>query len=126
VLVLVLLVLVLVLLVLVLVLLVLVLVLLVLVLVELVETLLLLLLPTLPEPGPLTLDMPLVCSVVGNNGSISCSQTVVYIPGLPSEARLPGSRLPQFSELAQHALALPQSGPAAQAVQPMYTSLSAM
>jgi hypothetical protein len=92
-------------LVLVLVLVVLVLVLLELVLVVLVETLLLLLLLlTLPEPGPLTLDMPLVCSVVGNNGSISCSQTVVYIPGLPSEARLPGSRLPQFSEFAQHAL----------------------
>jgi hypothetical protein len=92
-----------VLLVLALVLLVLVLALLVLVLVELVETLLLLLL-TLPEPGPLTLDMPLVCSVVGNNGSISCSHTVVYIPGLPSEARLPGSRLPQVPEFAQHAL----------------------
>jgi hypothetical protein len=95
---------VLVLLVLVLGLIVLVLVLLVLVLVVLVEALLLLLLLTLPEPGPLIFDMPLVCSVVGNNGSISCSQTVVYIPGLPSEARLPGSRLPQSSEFAQHAL----------------------
>jgi hypothetical protein len=74
------------------------LVLLVLVLVVHVETLL------LPELGPLTLDMLLVCSAVGNNGSISCSQTVVYIPGPPSEARLPGSRLPQVSEFAQHAM----------------------
>jgi hypothetical protein len=49
--------------------------------------------PTLP-PGPFRFEMPDVCKLVGSSGSISWSQTVSYIPGLPSEAKLSGSRLP--------------------------------
>lgn len=76
--------------------------------------------------GPLMLEIPLFCKVVGNKGWISFSQTVVYIPGLPSAAKLPGSREPHCFESVQHALLVPQKGPAAQAVQPMYTSFWAM
>jgi len=45
--------------------------------------------------GPLTLLIPVFCSVVGKSGWISLTQTPVYIPGLPSLARLPGSSDPQ-------------------------------
>jgi len=81
--------------------------------------------PTLP-PGPLRFEIPFACRLVGNSGSISFNQTVSYIPWLPSEARLSGSRLPHCAEFAQHALLLPHNGPAAQADQPMYSGLSAM
>lgn len=71
----------------------------------LVEVLLLLLLePPLTPPGPFRFEIPVVCNVVGNNGSISFNQTVVYSPGLPSAARLPGSRLPHCPESAQQGL----------------------
>ena len=71
----------------------------------LVEILLLLLLePPLTPPGPFRFEIPVFCNVVGNNGSISFNQTVVYNPGLPSAARLPGSRLPHCPESAQQGL----------------------
>ena len=70
-----------------------------------VEVLLLVLLePPLTPPGPFKFEIPVFCNVVGNNGSISFNQTVVYIPGLPSAARLPGSRLPHCPESAQQGL----------------------
>jgi hypothetical protein len=71
--------------------------------VEVVLTILVVLLETGP-PGPFTLDSPLRCKVVGNNGWISFCHTVVYSPGLPSAATLPGSRLPHCCESEQHGL----------------------
>jgi hypothetical protein len=57
---------------------------------------------------------------------MSLSQTVVYSPGDPSEALLFGSRLPHCLESEQQGEYEPQSGPAAQAVHPMYSGLAAM
>jgi hypothetical protein len=72
------------------------------------------------------LEMPLFWSVVGSRGWISPCHTLAYIPGVPSAALLPGSRLPQFLESEQHGLLVPQKGPAAHAVQPMYSSFAAI
>jgi hypothetical protein len=47
-------------------------------------------------------------------------------PGLPSAAKLPGSREPHCWESAQHGEYVPQKGPAAHAVQPIYSSFCAM
>ena len=81
--------------------------------------------PTTP-PGPSRFEIPVFCKPVGSRGSISASQTVSYMPGLPSLARESGSRLPHDREPEQQAEELPHIGPAAQAVQPMYSGLSAM
>ena len=83
------------------------------------------LLETLTEPG-FKLEIPLFTKLVGRRGWINFNQTVVYIPGVPSAARLPGSRLPHCAESVQQAEFVPQNGPAAQAVQPIYTSFAAM
>jgi hypothetical protein len=48
-----------------------------------------------------------------------CFRSETY-EGPPSEALLPGSRLPQALPSEQHGLFVPQKGPAAQAAQPMY------
>lgn len=45
-------------------------------------------------PGPLTLESPVFCRLAGRRGWISFCHTVVYSPGVPSEAVLPGSKLP--------------------------------
>lgn len=73
-----------------------------------------------------TLEMPCFCRVVGNSGWMSCCHTPAYIPGLPSEAVLPGSRLPHCFPSAQQGLYDPHRGPAAHAVQPIYSSFAAM
>jgi len=70
---------------------------------------------------PLMLEIPDHCSIVGTSGWISGIQTVSYNPGWPPAAKLPGSREPNCAPSVQQGLLVPQNGPAAQAVHPMYS-----